>query len=582
MRYTSLLVAARSLVTDNRHLRKEPDVRHQVTNVRAAVPILLLAGVLVVPIVPASAAMSLTVGQATVTPGGATTVRGRNFVGTEQVVLTLDGAEVASDHTNQAGEFSVNFTVPIWTALGHHRLAAGRRQGTSFVGLAAADLVVKGRGNLRAGNGATSPSPSPTELPTPTPTPTATPTADPAATSSSGPSATPAAAPSTAPTGTATPVSSVAPSASPTPVSTASPTPMATHTATPAPTATPLPTAAPTATPTMPTPTSTPTPTAITPSGQLLVSRTTLASLPTSGTPWTNLKRYADATSTPNLADQESANDVQTFAAALVYARTGDTAYRSKVITNLRAAMGTEAGGRTLALARNLPGYVLAADLISLSSADSSLDATFRSWLRSAITRTLSDGRNVIRMQGEQGNNWGAHATSALAATYAYLGDRAGLDHVALVLRGFLGDADAWYGWRYHQALSWAVGAKPTPINPAGATKDGHSVDGVIQQDQVRGCGFTWPACKENYAWESLQGLVLGAELMSRQGYDAWNWSNRAIYRSVNWLVRDASYPAEGDDTWIPWLVNRRYGSSFPTTTTRPGKNFGFTDWLYR
>jgi hypothetical protein len=325
---------------------------------------------------------------------------------------------------------------------------------------------------------------------------------------------------------------------------------------------------------------------AVTPSvasGQLLISRTTLASLPTSGTPWTNLKRYADRVSVPNVADQESTNDVETLAAALVYARTGAAAYRTKVVANLRGVIGTEAGGRTLALARNLAGYVLAADLVALSSVDPGFDSkTFRPWLRTAIGRTLADGRSLIRMHEQQANNWGAHAAGALAAAYAYLGDRTGLDHTARVLRGFLGDRAAWSGWKYHQSLAWACGPQPTPVNPAGCTLGGHNVDGVIQQDQVRGCGLTWPPCKENYAWESLQGLVLGAELLSRQGYDAWTWSSRAILRAVTWLVRVAAYPAEGDDTWIPWLVNKRYGTTFPATTSRPGKNFGFTDWLYR
>jgi hypothetical protein len=45
------------------------------------------------------------------------------------------------------------------------------------------------------------------------------------------------------------------------------------------------------------------------------------------------------------------------------------------------AAIGTERGGRTLALARNLVSYVIAADLIDLKSYDAGKDQQFRSWL---------------------------------------------------------------------------------------------------------------------------------------------------------------------------------------------------------
>ena len=65
-----------------------------------------------------------------------------------------------------------------------------------------------------------------------------------------------------------------------------------------------------------------------------------------------------------------------------------------------------EGGGRDgerwadLALGRNSPGYVLAADFIDLGAADPSFDqGTFRPWLRSLLTKTL-DGKTLVSTHG--------------------------------------------------------------------------------------------------------------------------------------------------------------------------------------
>ena len=81
---------------------------------------------------------------------------------------------------------------------------------------------------------------------------------------------------------------------------------------------------------------------------------------------------------------------------------------------------------------------------------------------------------------------------------------------------------------------------------------------------------------------EALQGAVVQAELLSRAGYDAWEWGDRAILRAFRWLHEEAAYPAEGDDTWQPHLVNRAYRTAFPAPIpSRPGKGMGFSDWTH-
>jgi len=178
-------------------------------------------------------------------------------------------------------------------------------------------------------------------------------------------------------------------------------------------------------------------------------------------------------------------------------------------------------------------------------------------------------------------NNWGTHAGASRVAADRYLGDKADLARAAKVFQGWLGDRSAYAGFTYGDLAWQAHPDAPVGINPKGATKNGQSIDGVLPDDQRRAGGFTWPPQKENYVWEGLQGAVVQAELLHRAGYDAWNWSDKALLRAVLWETNVARFPAQGDDAWQVWLVNHAYGTTFPTSTATSGKNMGFTDWMY-
>jgi hypothetical protein len=308
-----------------------------------------------------------------------------------------------------------------------------------------------------------------------------------------------------------------------------------------------------------------------------------------SGTSWTNLKKYADAAAgSPDIADQDSNNDVLTLAQALVFARTGVESYRTRAIASLRGAVGTEAGGRSLALARNLPSYIIAADLVNLDAALPDFDAnTFRPWLRSLLTKKMSDGMSLRQIHELRPNNWGTHAGAARAAIAVYLNDRDELARTATVFRGWLGDRAAYSGFKYGSDLSWqADKARLVAIDATGSTKDYNGkeidLDGALPDEMRRGGAFQWAPLTTGYPWEALQGAVLQAEILDHAGYDAWAWSNRALFRAARFLYSRAGWPATGDDRWQPWLIDARTGASFPRpTTTTPGKNFGFADWLY-
>jgi hypothetical protein len=138
------------------------------------------------------------------------------------------------------------------------------------------------------------------------------------------------------------------------------------------------------------------------PDDGLWLDRGQLQGLPTSGPEWTELVKVASASAAkPNLSDQDDPTNTITLAKALVYARTKKARYRDEVIEACTAAMGTEDGGNTLALGRNLAGFVLAADLVDLPD---DLDERFKEWLRGAVRKRL-DGRTVVSTHEDRPNN---------------------------------------------------------------------------------------------------------------------------------------------------------------------------------
>lgn len=313
---------------------------------------------------------------------------------------------------------------------------------------------------------------------------------------------------------------------------------------------------------------------------RIWISPEEIAQLPTKGEAWESVLSEANrAISSPDLSNQDDSTNVSVMAKALVYARTGDPRYRDQVVKACMDAIGTEAGGRTLALGRELIAYVIAADLVGLSPED---DARFRDWLRAALTKEL-DGKTLRSTHEDRPNNWGTHAGASRMAVALYLGDQAEFENAVAVFRAFLGDRSANADFKYGD-LSWqADPASPVGINPPGAVIEGHDVSGVLPDDQRRGGDFSWPPPQENYVYEALQGALAQAVIASRNGYpDVWTWSDSALLRAFEWLHEEAGFPPEGDDTWETHLVNHYYGTDFPSTIpARAGKNVGWTDWTH-
>lgn len=314
----------------------------------------------------------------------------------------------------------------------------------------------------------------------------------------------------------------------------------------------------------------------------ILVSRSRLVSLPTYGPAWDQLKSVADGNAgSPDLSNMDQDNNVKVLAQSLVFARTGEPKYRTAVHASLTAAVGTE-GESTLPLGREAAAYVLAADFIGLSELDPAFDSnTFRPWLRSLLTLSL-DGRTLQSTHEERANNWGTHAGATRAAIAAYLGDGVQLARTATVFQGWLGDRSAYAGFSFGD-LSWQPDpAEPVAVLPVGATLGGVPVDGALPEEMRRGGEFVWPPAVTDYPWGALEGAVLQAEILHRSGYDAYNWSDRAVLRAVRFLFDVAQWRPSGNDQWVFWVIDYRYGTAYRSAApVSPGKNFGWSDWLF-
>jgi hypothetical protein len=319
------------------------------------------------------------------------------------------------------------------------------------------------------------------------------------------------------------------------------------------------------------------------------LSSAEIAALPTSGSAWTDVKSAADSNFLavdPNLAHRTDHN-ISTVAAAMVGAKLDSDTYRAKVTRAIRDVMAVEPDlTDVLAACRRLGSYAIAADLIGLSSYDPALDSQFRPWLKRMLNDVSytggSGGGTVAEIHERRPNNFGTDAGASRLAVALYLGDNATVARVAQVFKGWLGDRSAYAGFTFTADSSWhADPAARVGINPKGATKDGRNIDGVLPEDQHRAGSFTWPPPQESYVWGALQGAILQAEMLHRRGYDVWSWSDKALLRAVTWLHEVLNYPADGWYRPAPWVINRAYGTSFPTDAAPNGKGMAFTHWTH-
>jgi len=73
------------------------------------------------------------------------------------------------------------------------------------------------------------------------------------------------------------------------------------------------------------------------------------------------------------------------------------------------------------------------------------------------------------------------------------------------------------------------------------------------------------------------------AATLERQGYDVFSWSDQALKRVMDWLVREGI--PQGNDSTVErhqsWVAQYFYGTDYPTVPAGMGRTLGFTDWLF-
>jgi hypothetical protein len=356
-------------------------------------------------------------------------------------------------------------------------------------------------------------------------------------------------------------------------------------------------------------------------SGFMLISAERLASLPTTGTAYDYMKARADAamsdmnlSSTPDSTSPWLPNyngsgtvtrpGVQTLAAALVYARTGDEHYRDFVIRANRFVIGTEdeastdgtsAGSITLAMMRNISAYVLAADLVGMDpnltgSRPGYTGTVWKTWLGELRTKMLTTSGNcpsMVRCNNERAHNWGAFASASRVSIDIYLNDQADLAVAVSRLKRWLGESSEGLQWKPSQDFDESYAC--IPLNSEWTAVNGSSCglgkDGMLVEDISRSVGSfpTYDKTGIGYTTEGFQGQLLAAILLERQGYDVFNWGDQALRRVMDWLEREGkpfgnNYSVERHLSWIPHYF---YQKSYSTSPSNMGRTLGFTDWLY-
>jgi hypothetical protein len=311
--------------------------------------------------------------------------------------------------------------------------------------------------------------------------------------------------------------------------------------------------------------------------GAVFFSVEEIKQLPMEGAAWDNLVTWASKpAAAPNLSNQDDRNDVTALAKALYYARTGQR--RDEVVQMLRQAKGTEYPGDTLGIARGVLPLVLAADLINFRE-----DAEWLAWFSGLRTWANPDrGYSLVSMHEKRPNNWGTHSGAGRIAMDFFLTDKNDLLRAGTVFQGYLGATDKYAGFVYGDDLSWQYDpAHPVGVNPADVRRGDVLLDGILPDDMRRGGSFpTIGTAGISYTYEALQGIVMQAELLHRHGYPAFEWEDQAVLRAFKRIYQEA--PPTGDDAWEVYIINKRYGTTYSTTSpVQPGKSMGFTDWLY-
>lgn len=317
-------------------------------------------------------------------------------------------------------------------------------------------------------------------------------------------------------------------------------------------------------------------------------------SLPTAGADWTELLAMADGAYTVDIADGALDGSGNAVAGALVYLRTGNTAYLNKVNAALNAVQATSPAAWWHAAAnRKIGGWVAAAQLVGkpARNPDGSLNA-WGQWLSTQLTVTHGGpGRSAVMLDAARGwdNNHGAAARQSVAAIEAYLD--LPLTTSCNAMKAWLGGTHPGYafvasnsptagqlGWSPDEP-SWYDPQHYAGINPSAAWA-GHPVpalmDGAITGDVHRD-GAAYPTIgasgADHYIFGNLYREVAAMVTLAANGCPLWTYADDAMRRARVWAANnipdhDGDYLGNADAA-----LNAVYGLTYPDGVGA-GENF--------
>lgn len=322
----------------------------------------------------------------------------------------------------------------------------------------------------------------------------------------------------------------------------------------------------------------------------VLISNPQLMTRPTTGTAWNSVNNVATGSlGTPNVSDMNSSHDLKVVGCALAAVRKNDSALKAKATNALKAAIGTEEDVRWLEIGRNLGGYVVAADVLGITS------GPIHSWLASFMTMTRPDnngnGRDtIVQSAWSSGSNASAQVGWVHAALSVYLNDSASLAWGWNCFRRYVGDRTSTWHMDSNNDAWQAIPSDVVGIQNKGAkSADGINIDGAISNDMYRSnpkpvanLVFTDDS---HYPWVGLNGAMLAAEVFYRQGYPAYDLIDKALLRAATYLynLRPLNTEWYDNDTRkdAKHLINKRYGVTYPLALPVGANGLvGFMDYI--
>jgi hypothetical protein len=339
-----------------------------------------------------------------------------------------------------------------------------------------------------------------------------------------------------------------------------------------------------------------------------------IRALPMSGAGWNNLVTQSNKTITVDLAKSgiSSLAASHALSAALRYVRTGDVAYRTKVVNALEQVRTFPiASSHYSAYLRQMAGWIMAADLVGHRT---TAFTAFVDTIRFADLPGHSQWGGMFKASYRAPNNHGQLARASLLAANLFLGDMnkrtpsgnpGGVEQDIRYFRAFLGDASqygtgaeahgSWGkfgtgadGWNYGGTWMHSKVANVwVPINPVGS---GPTKNGALSQELYRDTtSFSLDANGRPifgpkgamYTYMTGNGILTEAALLAAAGYtDVWQWSDQAVRRWREYLHRwNYQHTHASVHGWIDPLLNHVYGTSYPAVDDQ-GYGLTATRWL--